>query len=53
MSDATGAVADAMAAVADPWPEAVTVDTAGGLEPALASALAAVEAPPVEGEGDR
>ncbi len=41
-SDATAGVADAMSAVADPWPEAVTIDTAHGIERARESALAAV-----------
>jgi predicted kinase len=41
-SDATGAVADAMAAVADPWPEAVAVDTAGSRQRSVEAALAAV-----------
>lgn len=50
-SDATGAVADTMAAFADPWPEAVTVDTVGDPETTAARALAAVEASRVTGNG--
>ncbi|MFF5033171.1 bifunctional aminoglycoside phosphotransferase/ATP-binding protein [Nocardia salmonicida] len=38
-SDATSAIADAMAATAVPWPEAVTVDTAGPLADSVAVAL--------------
>ncbi|MDQ3946328.1 MAG: hypothetical protein M3357_14480, partial [Actinomycetota bacterium] len=38
-SDATAEVAAAMAAQADPWPGAVTVETAGSPEAALARAL--------------
>ena len=41
-SDATPEVAAAMAAAADPWPGAVTVDTAGTAASALEQALAAV-----------
>jgi uncharacterized protein len=41
-SDATAAVAASMAAIADPWPDAITVDTAGPLEHSVADALAAV-----------
>jgi aminoglycoside phosphotransferase family enzyme/predicted kinase len=41
-SDATSALATAMAAVADPWPEAITVDTVEGLAAAVDTALAAV-----------
>ncbi|GAA3939112.1 AAA family ATPase [Actinomadura viridis] len=41
-SDADAHVAAAMAATADPWPEAVTVDTGGPLERSLEHALAIV-----------
>ncbi len=41
-SDADADVAAAMAAGAQPWPEAVAVDTSGSLESAVAQALAAV-----------
>lgn len=43
-SDATPAIAEAMAAVADPWPGAITIDA--GVPPAasLAAALAALDA---------
>ncbi|MGF0319727.1 AAA family ATPase [Nocardia fluminea] len=40
-SDATAAIADAMAAAAAPWPEAVTVDTAEPLADSVAVALSA------------
>ncbi|MGW5924066.1 bifunctional aminoglycoside phosphotransferase/ATP-binding protein [Nocardia fluminea] len=40
-SDATAAIADAMAATAGPWPEAVTVDTGGPLADSVADALRA------------
>ena len=43
-SDATAAVADAMAAVADPWPEALVIDTVGDRDTSAARALAAVGA---------
>jgi hypothetical protein len=42
-------VADAMAAVADPWPDAVTVDTVGDRDTIVGRALAAVELQRVEG----
>lgn len=41
-SDATIEVATAMAASADPWPNAMRIDTAGEIGAALAQALAAV-----------
>ncbi|HET9443216.1 MAG TPA: AAA family ATPase [Acidimicrobiales bacterium] len=41
-SDATPEVAEAMAAVEDPWPSATTVDTGGDAGVALAAALAAL-----------
>ncbi|MGW2509765.1 bifunctional aminoglycoside phosphotransferase/ATP-binding protein [Streptomyces scopuliridis] len=41
-SDAGPAVAEAMAAAADPWPEAVTVDTSGALESAVGRAVRVV-----------
>jgi len=41
-SDATAEVAAAMAAEADPWPEAVTVDTSGSKPASLRAALAAL-----------
>jgi hypothetical protein len=41
-SDATPAIAAAMAATADPWPGAVTVPTGGPESVSLAEALAAV-----------
>ncbi|MER6631502.1 AAA family ATPase [Streptomyces sp. NPDC000987] len=41
-SDADVGVATAMAAAERPWPKAVTVDTSGSLEAAVARALAAV-----------
>jgi predicted kinase len=41
-SDATPDVADALAAVADPWPNAHTVDTSGTVEASRTSALAAL-----------
>ncbi|MFE7565602.1 AAA family ATPase [Streptomyces sp. NPDC057539] len=41
-SDAGPPVAEAMAAVADPWPEAVTVDTSRMLETAVEHAVAVV-----------
>lgn len=41
-SDATAEVAAAMAASPDPWPTAVTVDTAGSVALALEQALAAL-----------
>ncbi|MFC5139885.1 AAA family ATPase [Actinomycetospora rhizophila] len=44
-SDATPLVAAVMAADADPWPEATTVDTAGGVDDAVGAALAAVRSP--------
>jgi aminoglycoside phosphotransferase family enzyme/predicted kinase len=40
-SDATAAVATAMAATADPWPEAVDVDTTGSIEQSAACAASA------------
>lgn len=40
-SDATVEVATAMAAIADPWPSAVRIDTAGEIGAALARALEA------------
>jgi hypothetical protein len=49
-SDATAEVAAAMAASADPWPTAVTVDTAGSIPSALGQALAALGVPP-DGNG--
>ncbi|MGI5132839.1 AAA family ATPase [Pseudonocardia sp. CA-107938] len=44
-SDATPAIAAAMAAVADPWPQAVVVDTSGVPATALAQALRAYDVP--------
>lgn len=41
-SDATPDVADALAAVADPWPGAHTVDTSGTVEASRTAALAAL-----------
>lgn len=41
-SDAGPEVAQAMAAAADPWPDAVTLDTSGSLEAAVGPAVAAV-----------
>jgi aminoglycoside phosphotransferase family enzyme/predicted kinase len=39
-SDATGVIADHMAASADPWPSATTIDTSTSPEEALAAAIA-------------
>lgn len=44
-SDATPAVADALAARFEPWPAAVAIDTGGDLERALAGARQALDAP--------
>ncbi|MDD7939520.1 AAA family ATPase [Actinomycetospora lutea] len=44
-SDATPLVAAVMAADADPWPEATTVDTAGSVDDAVTAALSVVRAP--------
>jgi aminoglycoside phosphotransferase family enzyme/predicted kinase len=44
-SEADEAVADALRRAADPWPQAVGIDTAGPLADALASMLAALDAP--------
>jgi uncharacterized protein len=44
-SDATPAIAAAMAATADPWPGAATIRTDGGREASAAEAVAAVTAP--------
>ena len=41
-SDATPAIATAMAATADPWPGAVTIDTGGRVDATVAAALAAL-----------
>lgn len=41
-SEATPAIALAMAAGADPWPEAVAIDTTGSVDEAAARAMAAV-----------
>ncbi len=41
-SDATPAVADRLAAEADPWPEAVVVDTTGSPRESLQVALDAI-----------
>lgn len=49
-SDADAAVAQAMARAADPWPEAVQVDTGGVLATAVGQALAAIHP---EGAGQR
>jgi predicted kinase len=40
-SDATAAVAAAMAATADPWPDATVVDTTAAVDHCLADATAA------------
>jgi len=45
LSDATPQIAERMALVAQPWPEAVTVETSGRADVALAAALCAVDAP--------
>jgi aminoglycoside phosphotransferase family enzyme/predicted kinase len=44
-SDATPAIAAAMAAVADPWPEAIAIGTDGPPSVSLAKALDALETP--------
>ncbi len=51
-SDADAAIADRMAEAADPWPEAVVVDTSGPVEEAAARALRVVS-PRDPGEGWR
>ena len=45
-SDATAAIAAAMAAVADPWPDAVVVDTTAAVDCCVADAVAAWNAAP-------
>jgi uncharacterized protein len=46
ISDATPQVAERMAALAQPWPEAVQIDTTGRADVALAAALQTVDAEP-------
>ena len=45
LSDADARVAAALAAAADPWPEAVAIDTTGGLGTTVAAAVRGVRSP--------
>ena len=50
-SEATPAIAAAMAADADPWPEAHLVDTTGAVGPTIAAAMAWVRHRPPQSDG--